>query len=168
MVKSKSTSRLPSINNNQNINVLKKNNKVVLTQTDTTVGFLSQDERKLYEIKSRDTSKPFIKVYSNFKAFIESKNRVSTKDKNLIRRSKKTTFIVKNKAFRIAYNPLNSQIIRDLKWSYSTSANESGKKFDREFCEDKADIIIEDKKGLHESSSSKLLKINGIKKVRIR
>ena len=36
---------------------------VILTQTDTTVGFLSQNEKKLYEIKSRETTKPFIKVY---------------------------------------------------------------------------------------------------------
>jgi tRNA A37 threonylcarbamoyladenosine synthetase subunit TsaC/SUA5/YrdC len=36
---------------------------VILTQTDTTVGFLSQDALKLYEIKSRNTTKPFIKVF---------------------------------------------------------------------------------------------------------
>ena len=82
--------------------------------------------------------------------------------------SKKTTFIVKNKAFRVAQSHLNSQLLRDLKWSYSTSANETNKKFSREFCEDKADIIIEDKNRLHESGSSTLLKINNSKKVRIR
>ena len=140
---------------------------IILTQTDTTVGFLSQNEKKLYEIKSRNTSKPFITVYSDFKTFLLS-NRVPTNAKNLIRRSKKTTFVVKNKAFRVAKNNLNSQIIRKLIWSYSTSANESGKKFDREFCEAKADIIVEDKYGLYESSSSKLLRINGMRKVRIR
>ena len=156
MVKSEITSRLSSISNS-----------VVLTQTDTTVGFLSQNEKKLYEIKSRKTTKPFITVYSDFKTFA-SLNRVPEKNKKLVRRSKKTTFIVKNRAFRVAKNSLNSQIIRDVKWSYSTSANESGKKFSREFCEYKADIIIEDKNGLKENSSSTLLKINGIKKVRIR
>ena len=156
MVKSEITSRLPSIDKS-----------VLLTQTDTTVGFLSQNERRLYEIKSRNTSKPFITVYSNFKEF-QKINRIPKNNKNLVRRSKKTTFIVKNRAFRIAKNSLNSQILRNIKWSYSTSANESGKKFEREFCEDKADIIIEDKNGLNENSSSKLLKINGIKKVRIR
>ena len=157
MVKSKSTSRL---------SILSKS--VILTQTDTTVGFISHNERKLYEIKSRKTSKPFIKVYSSFKSFLKSKNRVHSKNKNLVRRSKKTTFIIKNRAFRIAQNNLESQVLRDLKWCYSTSANESSKKFDREFCEDKADIIVEDKSGLYESSSSKLLKINSVKKVRIR
>lgn len=156
MVKSKSTSRFSSINES-----------VVLTQTDTTVGFISQNEKRLYEIKSRKVSKPFITVYSSFKEFSKS-NRVPKNTKSLIRRSKKTTFIVKNKAFRIARNNLNSSVIRELRWNYSTSANQSGKKFDRVFCEDKADIIVEDKNGLQESSSSALIKINSAKKVRIR
>lgn len=150
MVKSKSNSRLSSI---------------VLTQTDTTVGFISQDKDKLYNIKSRSTNKPFIEVYSSL---AENNLRIPSKRKNLIRRSKKTTFIVKNKAFRIANTSLNSQILRNLKWNYSTSANESGKKFNLEFCEDKADIIVEDKSGLKENSSSSLFKINNIKIVRIR
>ncbi|WP_455756623.1 hypothetical protein [Sulfurimonas sp.] len=168
MVKSEITSRLSSIKA-----------KVILTQTDTTVGFISQNKDKLYEIKARDTSKEFIKVYSSFREFTAPQghlslrsgtcgNRIPTCQKNLVRRSKKTTFIVKNRAFRIAKNFLNSNIFRNIKWNYSTSANEAGKKFSREFCEYKADIIIEDKNRLNENSSSTLLKINNIKKVRLR
>lgn len=141
---------------------------VILTQTDTTVGFLSQDAHKLYEIKSRETSKPFLKVYRNFKTFLQEKNRIPQNMKKLVRRSKKTTFIVKNKAFRIASPTLNSQVLRALSWSYSTSANESGKHFDRIFCEAKADIIIEDSRGLLETSSSTLIKINNTRKKRLR
>lgn len=141
---------------------------VILTQTDTTVGFLSQDAQKLYEIKSRETSKPFLKVYRNFKTFLQEKNRIPQNMKKLVRRSKKTTFIVKNKAFRIASPTLDSQVLRALSWSYSTSANESGKHFDRIFCEAKADIIIEDSRGLLETSSSTLIKINNTRKKRLR
>ncbi|MFT7005054.1 MAG: tRNA A37 threonylcarbamoyladenosine synthetase subunit TsaC/SUA5/YrdC, partial [Sulfurimonas sp.] len=50
--------------------------KVTLTQTDTTVGFLSQDEKKLQEIKSRQQNKPFIKVYKDFKTLLASGHRV--------------------------------------------------------------------------------------------
>ncbi|QOY53419.1 hypothetical protein HUE88_03205 [Candidatus Sulfurimonas baltica] len=141
---------------------------VILAQTDTTVGFLSQDSDKLYEIKSRPTAKPFIKVYKDFYNFLLNKNRVPQNKKNLVRRSKKTTFIVKNRAFRVAASQLNSQILRDLSWNYSTSANESQKKFDRVFCESKADIIIEDRGGLNENSSSTLIKINKFKMRRMR
>ena len=139
---------------------------VILTQTDTTVGFLSQDADKLYKIKSRKTTKPFIKVYSSFKTLLACGNRVPNRFKSNIRRSKKTTFIVKNRAFRVANSLLYSNI--NISWHYSTSANENKKNFHRNFCEDKADIIIEDKSGLHEKSSSSLYKINNIKKEKIR
>ena len=142
--------------------------KVVLTQTDTTVGLLSQDEKKLQDIKKRESSKPFIKVYKNFKTLLASSNRVPNKFKNTIRRSKRTTFIVKNIAFRVAEDSLDSQILRDAYWNYSTSANESGKNFDRSFCEKKADIIIENKDILRELSSSSLYIINQEKRKKIR
>lgn len=132
----------------------------ILTQTDTTVGFLSQDSLKLQEIKSRLSSKPFIKVYSNLKAFKEEGNRVPNSTKSRIRRSKKTTYIIKNRAFRIAESTLNSSVLRANRWNYSTSANESGKNFSREFCESKADIIIEDKNSLYEGKASSLYRIN--------
>lgn len=155
MVQSKSTSRLSIIEN------------IVLTQTDTTVGFISQDSTKLSQIKSRDVSKQFIKVYPDLKTFSKS-NRIPASKKNLFRKSKKTTFIIKNKALRISPIKLQSQILRNTPWNYSTSANESGKKFEYTFCQDKADIIIQDKHGLQEMSSSTLLKINDTKILRLR
>ena len=138
---------------------------IILTQTDTTVGFLSQNNKKLYEIKSRNTSKPFIKVYTDFNSFLNDNNRVPSLQKKLVRRSKKITFIIKNQAIRVSKYYLNSQILRDLTWSYSTSANKSKENFNREFCEEKADIIIEDINSLVEKDSSKLIKINK-KKIR--
>jgi tRNA A37 threonylcarbamoyladenosine synthetase subunit TsaC/SUA5/YrdC len=124
---------------------------------------LSQDDEKLYNIKSREKNKPFIKVFNDFKTLQKQNYRIPHNQKALVRRSKRTTFIVKNKAFRVSKNRLNSQILRELTWSYSTSANKSGESFDRLFCEDKADIIIEDSYGLKEKSSSRLLKLNNIK-----
>ena len=156
MVRCKSTSRLSSINS-----------KVILTQTDTTVGFLSRDANALYKIKSRSTKKQFIKVYSDFKT-LNSTCRVPTSKKNLIRRSKKTTFIIKNRAFRVAKINLDSQILRDSTRCYSTSANKSNESFSRDFCEDKADIIIEDKNSLFESKSSSLIELNNFKRRKIR
>ena len=141
---------------------------IILTQTDTTVGFLSQDSKKLSEIKSREESKQFLKVYSSFREFTLDANRVPSSKKRLIRNSKKTTFIVKNRAFRISQISLNSQVLRNYNWQYSTSANESTKSFSREFCESKADIIIENSAGLREKTSSSLLKINNIKIRRLR
>ena len=141
---------------------------IILTQTDTTVGFLSQNEQKLQEIKERASSKPFIKVYQDLKTLLSSGHRVPDRFKNTIRRSKKTTFIIKNRAFRVAKSSLDSQILRDSLWHYSTSANEKGKNFNYQFCEKKADIIIENSDGLREHSSSSLYKLNHIKMKKIR
>ena len=140
----------------------------ILVQTDTTVGFLSQSSQELYEIKSRSSIKPFIKVYSNLKSFIKAGNRVPVSRRRAIRYAKKTTFIVKNRAFRVVTSALDSQIVRKLSWCYSTSANKSNESFCREFCETKSDIIIEDINGLHERESSRLIKINSIKTRKIR
>jgi len=157
MVKFNSASRLFSINKN-----------ILLTQTDTTVGFLSQDAAKLCDIKSRTSTKPFIKVYKTFKALKQDHKRVPNRQKNRVRRLKKTTFIVKNFAFRVSDDVMSSSYLRQNEWSFSTSANQSGKKFSRSFCEQKADIIIEDKKTLFEGQASKLYKINNKKIKRLR
>ena len=141
---------------------------IILTQTDTTVGFLSQNAQKLFEIKSRESSKPFIKVFSSLKNFSNSGLRVANRHKRALRRAKKTSFISKGTAFRVANTTLNSQILRDLKWNYSTSANESAKNFNIKFCEQKADIIIQNRDGLSENSSSSLYKLGQRKKRRLR
>jgi tRNA A37 threonylcarbamoyladenosine synthetase subunit TsaC/SUA5/YrdC len=88
MDRCKSSTRLSSIES-----------PVILTQTDTTVGFLSKDDKKLYTIKSRNTSKPFIKVYRDFKTFSLLQNRVPKKYKKLVRNSKKNNFYSKIKSF---------------------------------------------------------------------
>ncbi|WP_428737115.1 hypothetical protein [Sulfurimonas sp.] len=157
MVKSNSSSRLLSLNN-----------CVILTQTDTTVGFISQNSVTLTSIKIRSNTKPFIKVFTSLKALKQNTIRVPNRYKTSVRLSKKSTFIVKNQAFRIATYPISSNILRTLQWSYSTSANESGKNFDENYCRTKADIIIEDQNNLEEKQASKLFKINNKKIKRLR
>jgi len=141
---------------------------IILTQTDTTVGFLSQDAQKLFEIKSRPQTKPFLKVYNSLQDFKKDFKRLPSSHKKSFRRAKKTTYVVKNQALRIAPSPLNSKLLREFCWQYSTSANESGKTFERSFCEEKSDIIIENKDRLHEKSSSKIYKLGKTKKRRLR
>ena len=142
--------------------------KVILTQTDTTVGFLSQNAIKLQNIKERMSTKPFIKVFKNLKNLTANQQRIPQAFKNTIRRSKKTTYIIKNISFRVVNNSLNSQLLTNQTWNYSTSANEKGKKFNREFCENKTDIIIENINGFKELPPSSLYRLNKIKKEKIR
>ena len=157
MVKINSTSRLPSIDS-----------RVILTQTDTTVGFLSQSAYELQAIKRRVSTKPFITVYKTLSALDEHSIRVPSRFKAKLRRAKKSTFIVKNRAFRVAADHLDAAPLRDRRWNYSSSANESGKSFQREWCEAKADIIVENRDSLYEGEASALYKINNKKRVRLR
>ncbi len=141
---------------------------VFLLQTDTTVGFLSKDSNKLSLIKSRPANKNFITVYKDFKSLKESRTRIMQEHKNLIRRSKKTTFIIAGKSFRVAQPTTKAWIIKKESWFYSTSANQSGMKFDREFCESQADIVIENRDGLNELPPSNLIKLNKKTRRRLR
>jgi len=133
-------------------------NKILLAQTDTTVGFLSQDASRLEQIKMRPHDKPFLKVYAELKC-LRQDIRLPSRHKNRVRHSKKTTFVVKNQAFRYVKDPEHARLIQRYGWLYSTSANESGKKYESTFCRSVSDIIIEDYRGLSEQSASKIFRL---------
>lgn len=130
-------------------------NKILLAQTDTTVGFLSQDALRLEEIKMRSGNKPFLKVYSELKNLCRDL-RIPALHKRRVRHARKTTFIVKNQAFRYVSDPEHARLIQPYGWLYSTSANESGKGYDSSFCSSVSDMIIEDYRGLREQNASKI------------
>jgi len=132
--------------------------QVILTQTDTTVGFLSQSPKRLQQIKMRDTAKPFLKVYADFK-MLRKDIRIPPIHKRRVRYARKTTFIVKDQAFRYVNEPNHSRLIKKYGWLYSTSANESGKNYDETFCQAFSDLIIEDYRGLSEKSASKIFRL---------
>jgi len=132
--------------------------QVILAQTDTTVGFLSQSPQRLQQIKMRDTTKPFLKVYADFKT-LRKDIRIPPLHKRLVRYSRKTTFVVKDQAFRYVDEPNHSRLIKKYGWLYSTSANESGKNYDETFCQAFSDLIVEDNRGLSEKSASKIFRL---------
>jgi tRNA A37 threonylcarbamoyladenosine synthetase subunit TsaC/SUA5/YrdC len=139
--------------------------KVLLAQTDTTVGFLSQNSAKLNLIKKRAPDKPFVRVFSSFSALKHANIRVPSSQKKRVRQSKKTTFISKNRAFRVVQNTPHTLLLKRFDFLYSTSANESGKSYDNAFCYKSSDIIVEDFRGLQEMPPSDIIKL-GKKKIR--
>jgi tRNA A37 threonylcarbamoyladenosine synthetase subunit TsaC/SUA5/YrdC len=139
---------------------------IYLAQTDTTVGFLSKDKRALNAVKNRPLDKPCILCTASFK---ELPSRVPNRYKNLIRRAKKTTFILQNGfSFRVVKTGAHAEFLKKMGAMYSTSANETGKSFDINFAKVKADIIIENEGGFFEGKPSTILKLGKkkIKKVR--
>jgi len=143
-------------------------NKVLLAQTDTTVGFLSQNAQKLIDVKERTPNKPFLKVFSGLKAYRSSHGRIPNRFKREARRSTKTTYVVKNQAFRIVKDPHHLKVLKRFGWLYSTSANRSGADYDEEFAQLKSDIIIEDFRPLEQTTPSTILKLGHTRRKRLR
>ncbi|MBL0702459.1 MAG: Sua5 YciO YrdC YwlC family protein [Sulfurospirillum sp.] len=141
---------------------------VYLVQTETTVGFLSQNREKLSTSKQRNKNQPFITCVDSF-TMLKKFTRVPKRFKNIVRRSKKTTFIYpKGKAFRVINDSIHLKFIKKLKWAYSSSANLTLKKFEENCAKQKADIIVENSRGFFESTPSSIIMINSKKARRLR
>jgi len=140
---------------------------VILAQTDTTVGLLSQDAPALSAIKQRPPHKQYLKIYYNLTAY-KKEGRVPSRFKAALRRSKKVSYVIKNRAFRIASTSEHQKLLKKYGWLYSTSANRSGESFDRAFCESNADIIVEDYRGLKTLTPSQIIKLSHTNKRRLR
>jgi tRNA A37 threonylcarbamoyladenosine synthetase subunit TsaC/SUA5/YrdC len=140
---------------------------VYLAQSDTTVGFLSQNSDKLYEIKSRHRGKPFIKVCDSLTT-LKTLTRVPKAHRKMVRNSKKTTFVYKKDAIRVVKDKEHLRFLSKLRWCYSTSANLSGSSFDRDFAIKSADVLVCDIRGFFETTASKIYKLNRTKLKRLR
>jgi tRNA A37 threonylcarbamoyladenosine synthetase subunit TsaC/SUA5/YrdC len=142
---------------------------VYLTQTDTTVGFLSQNDKKLSSVKQRDNQKKILQVVDTFHT-LKKYLRVPSKYKKRIRRAKMTTFIYPNKlAFRVVdSNSRHQNFLLKFHSMYSTSANKTQNSFDEHYAKEKSDIIIYTKNDFSETKASSIYKINKskIKKIR--
>ncbi len=143
-------------------------NKLWLIQTDTTVGFLSQDNRRLAQVKERPVDKPFVQVTASFKT-LKTLSRIPKTHAKRIRRSKKSTFVYpNNKAIRVVKDERHARFIKPFEWFYSTSANERSLAYEKTFAFSKSDIIVEDNHGLHEGEASKIYRLCHSKIKRLR
>ena len=142
--------------------------KIYLSQTDTTVGLLSQNKEKLNYIKNRPLNQPILREVDSLET-LKSFVRVPKMHKKRIRRSKKTTFIFPNgESFRVVKDNRHLEFLKKFKWMYSTSANLHGKKFNEKWAKEIADIIVKDKRGFFEGKASNIYKLSKskIKKIR--
>jgi tRNA A37 threonylcarbamoyladenosine synthetase subunit TsaC/SUA5/YrdC len=142
--------------------------RVLLAQTDTTVGFLSQDQEQLNRIKQRPRNKSFLVSFADFKTFKAQKGRIPARFKVQVRRSKGVTYVVKNRAFRVIHEPFHRQLLLPYGWLYSTSANLSGHPFERSFAEAHSDIVIEDRHAFKENPPSSIIKLSNRHQKRLR
>jgi tRNA A37 threonylcarbamoyladenosine synthetase subunit TsaC/SUA5/YrdC len=133
--------------------------KLYLTQTDTTVGFLSADSKKLSMAKDRDEKQPFLICVDTFSK-LKKLTRIPKLHKKKIRRTPRTSFLYPNKkAIRVIKDPYHARFLREFDFLYSTSANKNRALYDYNYAYSKVNIIIEDYRGLHEGKASHILKL---------
>ena len=84
-------------------------------QTNTTVGFLSQNLEKLNRIKKRPPNKKFLKVVSDYSLL----PRVPKKHKKRVRRTpNRSSYVIKNEAYRVITEPHHRDFLKKFKWLY--------------------------------------------------
>ncbi|MGZ5208525.1 MAG: hypothetical protein ACXWB0_05845 [Sulfuricurvum sp.] len=140
---------------------------VILAQTDTTIGFLSQDAISLARLKGRKSDKPFLKVFASL-SLLQKSIRVPIKYRTTLRHARRTTFVIKNQAIRYVNDFSHSRLIQKYGWLYSTSANQSGHEHNRDFCFQNSDIIIEDARGFSLTKPSQIYRLTSTKLQKLR
>jgi len=117
-------------------------NNVILTQTDTTIGFVSRNADRLTEIKQRPPHKHYIKAVNSLRT-LKMFTRVPSTHKNRVRRANKSTFIMPDgHSYRIVNDAHHLLLLDRIKWAYTTSANLSNQPYDEIFAKASADMII--------------------------
>ena len=113
-----------------------------LTPTDTTIGFVSQNSFKIDKAKKRKPNKHYIRVVDSLKT-LKSFTRVPIAHKNIVRRAKKTTFIMPNGlSFRVVKDTEHNLLLDRLHCLYSSSANLSGEEYSEAYARDKVEVIV--------------------------
>ncbi len=142
------------------------NEKVFLTSTDTTIGFISQDPKRLTQIKSRPPHKHYIKAVNSLQT-LKQHTRIPRQYKSLLRRSKRTTFIMPSgDSYRLIREPHHRLLLDRLKWAYTTSANRSGEVYNEDFAIESADIVVAPLQQHH--APSQIIKLGKHRRKRIR
>jgi tRNA A37 threonylcarbamoyladenosine synthetase subunit TsaC/SUA5/YrdC len=141
-------------------------NLVFLTQTDTTIGFVSQNADRLSDIKQRPPHKHYIKAVNSLHT-LEIFTRVPKIHKNRVRKSHKTTFIMPNgHSYRVIQDKHHLLLLDRLGWAYTSSANLSNESYDEHFAHTMADVIIGPLKEITQASHIYKLGTHTIKRIR--
>lgn len=172
-------------------------NAVFLAQCDTTAGFLSANQVRILEVKNSPKDKAILRESCDL-AHIKALSRIPRILQKRIRFAKKTTFIFDNNlSFRVvgesseilhlrgewgeskksresgsksckSSQNLHHAFLKRFGTLFSSSANQKGKKFERNFALNRADIIVSDNRGFFENSPSSIFRVKKSKIRKIR
>lgn len=135
------------------------NTNLYLTQTDTTIGFVSQDTSKIDDAKKRLPNKHYIRVVNALNT-LQHFTRVPKKHKNRVRRARKTTFIMPNgRSFRVVKETEHNLLLDRLKWAYSSSANLSGAEYNEAYAKEATEVLVSFPTK-HQGRASKIVRLS--------
>lgn len=147
----------------------KRDRLIFLAQTDTTAGLLSKSALMLNRAKGALDSKQLLCEFSSFSALKARGYRVPPFFRPFVRRAKQTSFVIsESKSFRVIQSGLHKDFLQNLDWLYSSSANQSHMAFDKDFAKSVADVEVLDRRGIFESSPSRIIKLKGKWRRRLR
>lgn len=140
---------------------------VFLTQTDTTMGFVSQNSKRIDSIKQRPTNKRYITALTSFTE-LKQRTRVPKIHKNRVRRADLSTFVFQNMhSYRVVKESMHLLLLSRFGWAYTTSANPNNKPYDKEFAYKEADVIVSSPK-TDQHKPSQIYKLGKTKLSRLR
>lgn len=133
--------------------------RVVLIQSDTTVGLVSQDGARLNQIKGRPPCQPLIETVASL-AVLKSSLRVPLAVRGAIRRLKRTTVAYpQGRALRLVSGD-HARQLEGLGWCYSSSANPTGGGYDESWAKERADIWCLRPQGFKPRAASRILRLS--------
>ena len=141
---------------------------IILAQTDTTVGFLSQSPTALNLAKHRPINQAVLATFASLQCAKQT-HRIPRIHHHFVRQANKISIILSNKkSFRVVKDPLHREFLSYFGGLYSTSANRTKESFSLEFALRVADIIALDSRGLYEDKPSTIYRLSRTRKRRTR
>jgi tRNA A37 threonylcarbamoyladenosine synthetase subunit TsaC/SUA5/YrdC len=117
-------------------------NPVILSETDTAIGFLSQNPSSLDRVKQRAEGMRYITALPSLRA-LNGRCRVPLVHRKRVRRERGTTFIFPcGDSYRVISDDRHLLLIKRFGWMFTTSANLTGEPYDRDYAISVADIVI--------------------------
>ncbi len=140
-----------------------------LAQSDTTVGYLSKSSERINRAKRRDVNQKVLQTVASFKD-LATLTRTPPKFRAMIRRAKKSTFVLNNgRSFRVVdKHNLHHGLLKQMGPLYSSSANDTKASFDEALAFKKSDIIVKDRRGFYEAAGSTMYRLSRTSKKRLR
>ncbi|WP_292656419.1 Sua5 YciO YrdC YwlC family protein [Nitratifractor sp.] len=114
-----------------------------LSDTDTTVGFISKDARRIDRAKQRPPSKHYITALPSLRS-LTTLTRIPRSHRRRIRRRRHESYILPSgHSYRIVHNARHLLLLKRLGRAYTSSANLSDAPYEEAYARQAADVIVE-------------------------